>query len=189
MPQEITIQPLPAAKAIAAELIRADHPELKEAKLLWLVTTGKVKCAPKVLNPFERYLSSGDVDPTVEDGFDLACIVNEELWDYLAVTNGAEGRRALVDHLLCHIERQVDDEGTVVWKIAKHPIEEFPDVVRRHGLWRPELRDFGALVRQLALPTPESVPTISLSAADMPVFEAAVDEAERRAAAPVGSES
>lgn len=154
MAQDITISPLPQAEAVAQTLIAEHHTDLVETRLLWLVTDGKCKCQPKVLAPFERYLSSAleeDAEPSVTDGYDLVCVVNETDW---AIARGNGTDAALVDHLLSHIERHVDDDEQVTYKIVKHPIEEFPDVVHRHGLWNGALREFGVLARQLPLPTP-----------------------------------
>jgi hypothetical protein len=157
MPREpMTIRPLPAAEKLAAELIEAHHPDLAGAKMLWLVTTGKVRCKPKVLNPFERYLSSAledaGVEPDLADGYDLVCTLNDQDW---LLAGRGRVQAAMVDHLLSHIERVAsdDEDSTLAWRILKHPVEEFPGVVRRHGLWTDVLKSFGAVVsRQIPLP-------------------------------------
>jgi hypothetical protein len=49
-----------------------------------------------------------------------------------------EARRALVDHELCHFSTDEDNQPTLI----SHDLEEFISVVRRHGLWRPEIEFF-----------------------------------------------
>lgn len=48
-------------------------------------------------------------------------------------------RLALVDHELCHCT--VNEDGKLV--LLPHDLEEFNEVVRRHGLWRTDLQAFG----------------------------------------------
>jgi hypothetical protein len=164
MADSITIQELPRAQHIARELIAEQYPELASARVLWLVTSAKAKCKPKVLSPFERYLSSGEAqDPAA--GYDLVCVVNETDWGMVCNT-GRE--RALVDHLCAHVERVTDDEGTETWKVKGHDVEDFHQVVERHGAWHPRLRDFAhALQRQLPLPTAPVEPQGDLLYADV----------------------
>jgi hypothetical protein len=47
-------------------------------------------------------------------------------------------RRALIDHELCHCE--TDEEGKP--KMRTHDVEEFSEVIKRHGLWRPDVEQF-----------------------------------------------
>jgi len=53
-------------------------------------------------------------------------------------------RVALVDHELCHC--QVDEEEFTPW-VRPHSIEEFTEIVDRHGLWEPDLERFARSVR------------------------------------------
>lgn len=52
-------------------------------------------------------------------------------------------RVALVDHELCHC--RIDAKGNP--KIRAHSIEEFSDVVRRHGLWKPDVQWFADIAK------------------------------------------
>lgn len=60
-----------------------------------------------------------------------------------------EQRVALVDHELCHF--QVTEDGEP--KLRSHTVEEFADVVKRHGLWKPDVEWF-ATVTRAARPLP-----------------------------------
>lgn len=136
-------------EVVAEALIERHHPHLTDARLLYLQTDARVKCQPKVLGPFERYLSSGSAT-SVRAGYHFALVVNVDVWAGLD-----DGRKAaLVDHLLAHCGRIEDDHGRTVWVVNPHLIEEFPEVIRRHGLWRPVLQDLGAVIRQLPLLPP-----------------------------------
>lgn len=146
---EIFIREAPEVQAIAAEVMAEAHPDLTSARVLYVITNGKAKCRPKLLNAFERYLSSGDRQDVL-DGYDLVVVLNDESWDLLRAT---ERERAYLDHVLSHVNRVVDDDGSERWEVTTaHPLEEFPEVVARHGLYHPGLRDLARLTRQLPLP-------------------------------------
>lgn len=86
------------------------------------------------------------------DRFGVIEIAAEE-WAQL----NAKQRRALVDHELCHFIIDEDADGDPLKTIA-HDVEEFTDVVRRHGLWKTDLTHFTSVaVEQLSL-LPEASP-------------------------------
>lgn len=71
--------------------------------------------------------------------FDFFVIeVSEEVWETLT----ERGKRALIDHELTHCAIEEDEDGFLNLSIVGHSIEEFETIVRRHGLWRQDLRDF-----------------------------------------------
>lgn len=53
-------------------------------------------------------------------------------------------RLALVDHELCHFDVEIPDNPDHDRKLVmvRHDLEEFTDVVKRHGLWRPDIEKF-----------------------------------------------
>lgn len=69
---------------------------------------------------------------------DFTIILNAEVW----ATLPAAAKRALLDHELCHCGVKTDDAGEPTFYMRKHDLEEFEDVVRRHGLWRSGVEDF-----------------------------------------------
>lgn len=74
--------------------------------------------------------------------------IAEDTWLHLTL----DQQRALVDHELAHLYVGFDDEtGEMVLSIVGHDVEEFHSVVRRHGTWRPELRDFAEIAGQQRL--------------------------------------
>jgi hypothetical protein len=67
-------------------------------------------------------------------------VVSHDVWLRL---DGAQ-RIALIDHELCHI----GPDG----ELRPHPVEEFPEVVRRHGTkWRPSLDELVEAAQQTPL--------------------------------------
>jgi hypothetical protein len=82
-----------------------------------------------------------------------------DIWEYLEPWQ----RVALVDHELYHFTIEYDDNG-VKLGIRAHDIEEFIEVLVRHGRWDKDLSEFGnALQMRLDLeadlddPTPEEI--------------------------------
>lgn len=63
-------------------------------------------------------------------------------------------RRALVDHELSHCDVELDEAGERKLVMRGHDVEEFADVVKRHGLWRPNVVAFTEVAKaaQLAFP-------------------------------------
>lgn len=74
-------------------------------------------------------------------------------------------RAALVDHELCHFTRTKTEEPdpkdprnwiTVYgpaddpdsWGIREHDVEEFSEIIERHGLWDTGIESFAAVVRE-----------------------------------------
>ncbi len=74
---------------------------------------------------------------------DLCIDVNHAAWLKLF----PEQRVALIDHELCHFGVEDTDEGTR-YVLLSHDVEEFGAIVSRWGLWKPDLRAFGAVVAE-----------------------------------------
>lgn len=91
--------------------------------------------------------------------FDFVILLNRDFWQNTNVTN--EQRNALLDHELSHAAVAYDDagdykrdeRGRYVFRMRKHDIEEFRDVVARHGLYKTDLVDFERTLRLAAAQT------------------------------------
>jgi hypothetical protein len=81
--------------------------------------------------------------------YDFVILLNREVWqdsEFLP-----EKKRALVDHELCHAARahgkdgepKEDERGRPIWRMRKHDIEEFREIVIRHGCYKRDLEEFG----------------------------------------------
>lgn len=106
----------------------------------------------------------GDLDREL-DGFDFVILLNEEYWKGL----NDDQKRAIIDHELCHAqivrdadgEAKRDDRGRLVCRIRKHDVEEFRDIVERHGLYTADLAEIAQAAindaqRPLLNPKPSS---------------------------------
>lgn len=154
---DIKIRVADEAAAIAAELIPAHHEHLERARILYLFTTQKRKQYDRVklatagkLAALHRFLASGK--ESVEKGHDFIVLLGWNEWHGLTEPQ----RRALVDHELCHcVEKVAATKKGVLkrrWSLRAHDLEEFRDVLQRHGFWKTDVRAFGELARQLDLP-------------------------------------
>lgn len=66
--------------------------------------------------------------------------------DYILTLNGSawpkmpeKQRKALVDHELYHMSKKKTKNGTS-FKLRDHDVEEFIEIVKRYGNWRPNLQ-------------------------------------------------
>lgn len=80
--------------------------------------------------------------------YDFVILLNHEAWN--AAEFSEKQMAALIDHELCHCEVAKDEQGEVkedeqgrtIWRIRKHDVEEFTEIVSRHGLWKGDLEKF-----------------------------------------------
>lgn len=78
--------------------------------------------------------------------------IAEDCWDRLT----DDQQLALVDHELAHCRVEYDDVGTPQLSVVGHDLEEFEQIIRRHGLWQSDVASFGSAVQeQLALAVDE----------------------------------
>ena len=70
---------------------------------------------------------------------DFIIVLSKDLWLLLDEAQ----RTALLDHEMCHCVPKLDDDGLRVgWELRKHDVEEFNEVIGRHGLWRQDVKTF-----------------------------------------------
>jgi hypothetical protein len=80
--------------------------------------------------------------------YDFIIVLNKEIWH--AQEWGHDKKLALMDHELCHATTALDEFGDVkyneqdrpVFRTRKHDIEEFREVVERHGCYKADLEEF-----------------------------------------------
>lgn len=141
-----TFEDAPDVENVAWELIPTYHKHLTTARIRYLrrsgdwVSGGKTRLGSAVkLSARDRHLV----------GADFAVIVNDDEWAELEPAR----RRAVVDHELCHLG--MNDDGA--WCLLRHDVEEFGEVIARHGLWNADVQAFAQAVQdapaiQLRLP-------------------------------------
>jgi hypothetical protein len=103
------------------------YSKFRKAKIVILMRTGK----------WDKYgtmaLVSKKARKAGVDG-DYVLTFNADEWAGL----GHKGQKALVDHELRHMARKKTKKGTQ-FKLFHHEVEEFIDIVKRHGMWRESL--------------------------------------------------
>lgn len=114
------------------EVIPKWHPDLTDVRIAYLFdeeigTTRGKKVLAKVrkATPAETFLAE----------IDAVMIVDSTVWTGLTVAK----RVALVDHELCHLRKEETDDGDERLAIRGHDLEEFAEIVKRHGLWSEDL--------------------------------------------------
>lgn len=110
---------------------------------------------------------------------DFVILLNREVWEDIDFTEHKQ--LALLDHELCHAARSVDSDGEAridtkgrpVWRTRGHDIEEFREVVERHGLYKYDLEKFAeAIAKRKRTPLFAEAENASVQAAliDEPAF-------------------
>jgi len=125
-----------------AEAIRKDyHRDLADATILYIFTPklagrhGSVALGKaKRCSPVDRLLMQADY---------IICL-NKDAWGKLTEIQ----QRALLDHELCHCTCSLDGDK---WVKRPHDVEEFAEVIERHGLWKPDIERFAQAVVQTEL--------------------------------------
>lgn len=125
-------------------IIEAHHLHLLEARIVlawkhdWqpasdgTITLGKCKKA-------------ADLDRLLHD-YDFVILLNSLFWDEFTPAQ----QRAILDHEITHAAVTLDDQGKpkqtedgrLVYRVRKHDLEEFREIVERHGLYRADLEAF-----------------------------------------------
>lgn len=175
MPEPPEMNLADAAQAIGKRLIHEHHPHLSGAEIIYVFTSQHRKRCDRVrlgsatkLNALQRFLSSGM--ETVEGGHDFLILIDKGYWEILSSAQ----QMALIDHELMHCtvfvavgrnpkqwrlyDHETDDldAENVEWRYGMrgHDVEEFADVLKRHGWWKPDAREkgFGEIALQIALP-------------------------------------
>jgi predicted metallopeptidase len=141
----------PEIRKIAQRLIKAHHPELvtSEVRIDYVWRSQASSKGGVVARGAARKITGLHAHLAGSPGPFFVIEIARDEWDVL----GKPARDALVDHELMHCGVTVDDE-TGEWKavLQEHDIEEFVDVVRRHGITTEEQKAFGsAAAHQLSL--------------------------------------
>jgi len=134
---------------IATRLILEYHPHLIPARILYLFTDAARSKAGRVvlgsakrLSALEQFLTRED-EEDAQTAYDFIILMSSEEWQLLTPTQ----REALVDHELMHCT--VGKNG---WALRGHDVEEFREIIERHGFWKQDLQQFADAVEQLRLP-------------------------------------
>jgi len=108
-------------------------PFLRNWRIAYVLNSGSMKSGGidvwakiKKCSPLEKFRTDDD----------LLVVINAEIWAKLT----SDQRTALLHHEFCHVGE--NDEGELV--MLPHDLEEFGEVVKAHGLWRPAVEHFAS---------------------------------------------
>ena len=147
---------------VAGILIKDHYPDLQRPRIVYLFqekvdqktgqavmpkSKGKNQYGKaKLVTGLNAFLASGD-EETDDDGPKpfFVILITKVAWYRMS----KEHKAALVDHELMHCE--YDSEGDTL-SIRDHDIQEFTEIVKRHGVWNNDLEMFFNAAKQLPLP-------------------------------------
>ncbi len=131
----------PEIEEMARKIIAQHHSDLVEAKIEFIEKDGEWNSKGKI-----KLGSAQKVSDKMKALINAVFIItiNGPVWNQLQ----KEEKEALLDHELCHCVKVGEDKfGNPKWDINSHDVEEFSAIIRRHGLWKPDLVQFGKNVR------------------------------------------
>lgn len=132
------------AEGIAFSVIERWHPHLAGVAIAYVTKSGssdgaenpstaKTKRIGKSLKLGSAQLVSEKYQLLATYNYEFIIELNGQYWDRLELPE----QEALIDHELCHCRK--DGDG---FYIADHDLEEFRQIVRRHGFWKPDIQAF-----------------------------------------------
>lgn len=75
--------------------------------------------------------------------YTFVMIIHKEAWN----TFDDNQKQALVFHELSHIAHKNDKDENVLWRLCKHDIEEFLNVIKHFGAWSDNLRTLKEILK------------------------------------------
>ena len=130
-----------AQKLAETQVIPKWHQELSDCSICFLLDTENMRAKGKYI------LAKAQKVPVIWrhlTGHDLVIVISGPAWGKATDAQ----KLALLDHECCHIVREEDDDGVASYVLVGHDIEEFNDVVRRHGKWLADIDLFVEAVQQ-----------------------------------------
>lgn len=138
--------------ALLDDLVEQFHEDLKAAKiaLAWNKSWQPDVDGRVILGKCRK---ASDLDRELVD-YDFVIILRKEFMTDPSVSD--DQRRALLDHELCHACLKVDgdaepvedERGRKVYRTRKHDIEEFSEIIARHGCYKRDLEQFAAALEK-----------------------------------------
>jgi len=139
----------PANPYAVLEAMRQFHSHLEKARIAiaWRLDVKADRDGRLWLGQLKK---ASDLDRELKP-FDLVILLNHYAWDHFSQAQ----RHALVDHELMHAQVVIDSDGELVkdergrqcYRTRKHDLEEFRDIVYRHGAYKEDLVDFVTMLR------------------------------------------
>jgi DNA segregation ATPase FtsK/SpoIIIE-like protein len=130
---------------LAEDLISRFHPALEEARIAFVFQDEATETDGRIILGTTSKISP-KLQPFME--FDFLIVIAEDQW----VRMPSNAREALIDHELCHC----GGDSLKGCKAHNHDIEEFYEVIQRHGVWKTDLFKLQSIM-QLGLPGTEMI--------------------------------
>jgi hypothetical protein len=138
------------------QLVAEHHDEVSTARiaLAWC-TSWKPDVDGRVV--LGKCKKASDLDRELA-AYDFIILLSRAFWLDDRIQDAQ--RIALLDHELCHAAVKLDDnghpmedeKGRTVYRMRKHSIEEFTEIVQRHGCYKGDLEGFAAALWRSGLP-------------------------------------
>ncbi len=113
---------------LAQRIIRENHPRLLDARIGFLFRSEPGSSKGRMV-----IAQAKKIPASLKAVLDLDFIIWISRPDWLKYM--PEQREALIDHELCHCGGSELDG----WHIRGHDVEEFVEIIERHGLWQDDL--------------------------------------------------
>ena len=143
------IPPKHPAYVMMAKIRKRYHYSTRKAKiaLMWRIAYRPDRDGHLVLGKCKK---ASDFQRELAE-YDFVILLNKEVWNDKKF--GERRQRALLDHELCHAARLErhgksvkDERGRYCWRMRDHEIEEFREIVERHGLYKADLERFAEAI-------------------------------------------
>lgn len=129
------LPPTKEVKKLVKEMRAKHYDKFKKAKIVILLRLGKWKNWGTIGIVSKRLRRAGI------DG-DYILTLNGDAWPKMS----EKQKKALVDHELYHMARKKKKDGTVLFKLRDHDVEEFIEIAKRYGGWSPNLKTLGEVL-------------------------------------------
>jgi hypothetical protein len=141
----VEYSPAPEVEEIALRLIKKYYPELSasDIRIEYVFRSEALKTRGKQVLGKARKVTGLNAHLAQRDGDESEFFVLEIAADIWKLLTAAQ-QEALVDHELMHFV--VKEDFTLA--IRAHDLEEFATIVRRHGLWQPDVEFFAKAVQE-----------------------------------------
>lgn len=143
--------------AMLNRLIEKFHEELTNAKIV-LAWALNWKPDADGITKLGQCRKVSDLDRELH-GYDAVILLNREFFQSADPKVTDDTRKAVIDHELCHVtvvydregEPKVNEKGKTLYRMRKHEIEEFTEILSRYGTYKRVLEvGFAALQRRQA---------------------------------------
>ena len=138
-----------AEKIANTQVIPKWHPDLQGASICYLLDTQVMKYRGR---PLLAKIGKANAILNHLTGYDLVLQISGPSWDVAT----DKQKLALLDHELCHVHATEKDTGEIEYTLVGHDLEEFNNVVRRHGAWMADIDLFNEAQGELFAPAKTS---------------------------------